>query len=142
MRPKTTKANMRDKARRLNKRKRTVILSERRNKRSNKRRMRQEIRSNIPNKNVFTDVQLGEREGKVVQPRYNAIQPTCAEMERDILKDENERMQNYIKFLLWRINEQAHTRKQEISINVNKGQVYKVRNPTLDDIKELAGVAC
>jgi hypothetical protein len=120
---------MRDDARRLNKRTHGVMREKRRRKRSNKKRKRQGIRSTTPGRKALTERQLGEREGTVERPKSKAVSPTDAELERDALKEENEKMQNYIQFLLWRINEQEHQGKQEMDtlVKVHKGQARHIR---------------
>jgi hypothetical protein len=179
MRPQTIKANMRDTLRRLDKRTHGVLREKSRQKRSNKKRRRQGIRATTPNKETFTEHQLGEREGKVGRPEFEAVTSTAVALERDALKEENERMQNYIQFLLWRVNDQERKGNQQMVtlVKVHKGQARYIRrvdtklklsqsklkdaqdeldeltrhflqggekekSPTLDDMKELAGVAC
>ena len=130
MRPQTNKANMRDERRRQgNKRTHGVLRAEQRRKRSNKRRKRHEIRAATPNREVLTDRQLGESEGAVAIPKPKLIRPTTAELERDALKEENEKMKEYTQFLLWRLNEQERKSEQgmEILVKVHKGQARHIR---------------
>ena len=121
---------MRDERRRQgNKRTHGVLRAEQRRKKSNKRRKRHEIRDTTPNKEAFTERQLGECEGAVVVTKPKLIRPTTAELERDVLQEENEKMQKYTRFLLWRINEQERKAKQEMEtlVKVHQGQARHIR---------------
>ena len=126
MRPQTNKANMRDKLRRLDKRTHGVLREERRRKRSNNRRKRRGIRATGT---ALSESQLGEQEGMVALPKAKAILPTIGEQERDVLKKENKKMQDYINFLLWRISDQECKDNQEIHflVKVHKGQARHIR---------------
>ena len=173
MRPQTAKAIMRDNIRRLNKCTESEKRRKQRSKRSNKRRGRRVRRVASPGKGAFTDFQLGEQEGRIVHPQPNVIYPTYSELQIDVLKEENKRMQNYIRFLIWRINDQECKNKQDITImeTVYKGRLKRSHSklkktqverdhlvrlvnqidrvvsheslgPTMEDVKELAGIAC
>ena len=109
MRPQTKKANMRDDRRRQgNKRTHSALRDDRRRKRANKRRKRHGMRATAPTKEAFTEYQLGECEGQVSRLNPKIVRSTAAELERNALKKENEKMQKYIRFLLWRIDDQQN----------------------------------
>ncbi len=112
MRPKSNKANMRDFLRRKNKLTHGVKRYNRRMKRKNKKKTRHELHSTSPTKNTISDI-----EEIIYSENIKAKKPTKNRViipKRHDLKEEKEKMSDYIKFLLWRIEEQEIQHSEEI----------------------------
>jgi len=173
MRPQTTKANMRDMIRRSNKNTHSVRKEKRRRKKTIKRRQRNMIRKTIPTRDTLCQRELGEQEGKVVCSNNFVSKVnegtlglgTTVDVHMlviDELKEKNIQLQNYVRFLLWRINDQERKDNKELETmnNVRICQARHIRSieaklrdleisPSLQpkdikfrDIIDLAGIAC
>jgi len=164
MRPQTTKANMRDERRRTNKRTHGEMRNMRRNKKSAKRKRRNMSKTTTPNREELHQRQQGVKdqqneERDQLQP---VVEPTAAELERDMLKKENARLQERVKLLNWMMKEEkeSHTSSYNVLYKVHKAQArlivkleeqlkqyedYKqlhYNQEKIDRWYELSGIAC
>ena len=164
MRPQTTKANMRDERRRTNKRTHGELRNMRRNKKSAKRKRRHISKTTTPNRETLHQQQQGVKDQQHEErdrPRP-VVEPTEAELERDMLKRENASLQERVKLLNWMMKEEneSHTSSYNVLYKAHMAQARRIvklerqlkqyeddkqrvhDQAFLDRWYELAGIAC
>lgn len=130
MRPQTTKDNMRDELRRVNKRSHGELRATRRRKKCANKKRRHRSKTTTPNKEVFHQQQQGIKDQQCGDhdPTPKIAVLTEAELERDRLKKKNEQLQEDIKLLTWRIEEQqsVHDNTYGMLLKVHQAQARHI----------------
>jgi len=109
MRPKSNKENMRDFLRRKNKLTHGVKRYNRRRKRKNRKKKRHELHSTKNTISTKDELIYSETIKAKNHTKNRVILP-----KNHDLKEEKEEMSDYIKFLLWRIEEQENKHNEEM----------------------------
>lgn len=125
MRPKSNKANMRDFLRRENKLTHGVKRYNRRRKRKNRKKKRHELHSTKNTISTKDELIYSETIKAKNHTKNRVILP-----KKHDLKEEKEEMSDYIKFLLWRIEEQENKHNEEKNFldKVHQCQTRRIRS--------------